>query len=115
MLKILIVDDDVISGNLLKDLVEYMGIQAEAVETAEEALEKLSLEKFDLLITDVNMPGMSGIELAKWVGEKWPGLKVVFISGFPQDNQWGAVSALFLAKPISFEELKSIIIKELST
>jgi CheY-like chemotaxis protein len=63
--RILIVDDDLKSRKLLKDILEWKGYEVVTVEGGEEAIEYLSTDSdFDLIIIDMLMPFMSGIELA---------------------------------------------------
>ena len=61
--KILVVDDSITTRTLEVSILQRQGYQVQAVVNAEEALEVLQTEKFDLVITDVEMPGMNGFEL----------------------------------------------------
>ena len=61
--KILVVDDDKDIRDVLYDILTFQGFDAEVVEDGEIALEKLLQTPYDLLITDINMPKMDGIEL----------------------------------------------------
>jgi two-component system phosphate regulon response regulator OmpR len=65
MPKILVVDDDRKIRELLKAYLETEGLQVEAAENADIALEKLNIEKFDLITLDVMMPNKSGVQFAK--------------------------------------------------
>ncbi|MEM4390160.1 MAG: response regulator [Candidatus Micrarchaeia archaeon] len=84
-MKVLVVDDSVNILPFYKDALATQGIEAETAASGPEALTKLSLEEFDLLITDYRMPAMSGCELAKNVLEKFPGKKVLILSNMPGD------------------------------
>jgi len=65
--KILVVDDSITTRTLEVSILERQGYQVQAVINAEEALERLQAESFDLLISDVEMPGMNGFELTRQV------------------------------------------------
>ena len=80
MASILIVDDDAtIRDNLYELLSEEYQCQTAA--TAEEALERLAASSYDVVLTDISMPGLSGLELLGLVRQKYPQTPVVVISG----------------------------------
>jgi DNA-binding NtrC family response regulator len=62
---ILVVDDDRIILELVKRILEREGIVAHCVESGEEAIEKMKERTFSLMITDLNMPGLDGLELSR--------------------------------------------------
>ena len=63
MTKVLVVDDERKRRRVLQILLERMGIESVGAESGEEALEHFQAEKFDLVLTDLKMPGMTGLEL----------------------------------------------------
>lgn len=75
-----------------------------------EALEILKYSTIDLLITDLQMPGINGMELVKYVEEHFPAIPKLVITGFPSVD--GAIDAVksgaldYLVKPFTNEELK---------
>lgn len=77
---ILVVDDEVVLLNLVKELLEskYHVLTAE---NAEEAIHLANTHHFDLLLTDIVMEGMNGIELGAYLKEKHPQSKVLYMSG----------------------------------
>lgn len=81
MARILIVDDDPDIGFMLKQLFERRGHEASAVLNGHKAIESLELSPFDIVITDMIMPEMDGIELIMKIRVKYPHLKVIAISG----------------------------------
>ena len=101
--KILIVDDEQSIRNLLKQILEREGYDCELAENAEKAVILLSVKKFDLIISDVQMPGKSGIELLEEIKTLHPHLATLLISGHT-DNQTAKSAILkgaidFLVKP----------------
>lgn len=103
--KILIVDD-------YKDLREMILNQLESsydvscAENGAEALKVLRLKKFDLVVTDFNMPLMDGLELSKKVKEEWPELPLIMMTGRPAEVRLEGTNILrLLVKPFSIESL----------
>ena len=81
-LKILFVEDDPTLRMLTGEVMMELGHDVVASETAEEALEALAREPFDVLLTDVGLAGMSGIDLAREAVTRHPRLSVVIASGY---------------------------------
>jgi two-component system cell cycle sensor histidine kinase/response regulator CckA len=108
--RILLVEDEEPIRNALVRVLSNAGhTVAEAGSTAQ-ALAILEDEDrhFDLLITDVVMPNSSGLDLAEQVTERWPGTRVLLISGFLNDHALGDLDArfAFLAKPFTPKDLQ---------
>jgi CheY-like chemotaxis protein len=80
--RVLIVDDEAIIRMVFKDL---MGKECEVLEasTAEEALELLRTQQVDLIVTDKNLPGSSGLALAQQVRMKNPSARIILMTGYP--------------------------------
>jgi len=109
-LRILIVEDDAASLDAVCELLMTMGFTAQRAANAQTALEALSAETFDVLLTDVLLPGISGIELARRAVSMWPDLLVIFASGkdISESEQlefaWSA-----LRKPYTAEQLRAAV------
>lgn len=80
--KILIVDDEDSIRFLLKDILVDTGYEVWEANNAEDALKKIEENMFNILITDIKMPGMSGIELMRKIKVNYPHIEVILISGF---------------------------------
>jgi len=111
--KILVVDDDLSLLKTTSQLLESVGFEVVAVEDGFAALTRLGAESFNLVITDLRMPGMMGDELVKCIRKKWPGLPIIMITGFPKEMEKSGmaeddVDALVL-KPYAFKGLENII------
>lgn len=82
MATILIAEDDGQMRTFLAAALRRAGHYVEAVESGEDALIAFEGTEFDLLLADVVMPGMDGIELARVASDRRPEIKVMFITGF---------------------------------
>lgn len=82
MIKILLAEDDAVMREYLTRALERSGYSVRAVDRGTAALPLLAEEAFDLLLTDIVMPEMDGIELAQKASELVPSLRVMFITGF---------------------------------
>jgi two-component system cell cycle sensor histidine kinase/response regulator CckA len=104
---ILLVEDEPLVRELSRDMLERQGYRVILASNAREA-EQISgnFGSFDLLITDVVMPNISGAELARRLRAAHPGLKVLFISGYSDDQpESDETGAAFLQKPFSADSL----------
>lgn len=108
---ILIVDDDPGQRSLLNAFLSGQGFQTTVADSGLAALELLGSHAIDLMISDVRMPGMSGLETLQKVRESHPTLPVLMVTAFPDIRdavtamQDGAVN--YLQKPIDLDELLS--------
>jgi two-component system, NtrC family, response regulator PilR len=111
--KILIVDDELSMREFLSILLEREGYAVTAAASAEEALRVMESDPFDLVLSDVNMPGLSGIELLARIKEKSPETAVLILTAFSGAEQ--AVEAMkigaydYVCKPFKNEELKQLV------
>jgi len=109
MATILIAEDDGQMRTFLAAALRRAGHYVEAVECGEDALEALDNTEFNLLLADVVMPGIDGIELARVAGERHPEIKVMFITGFAAvAMKTAAVShgqPRVLSKPVHLKDL----------
>jgi DNA-binding response OmpR family regulator len=116
--KILVVDDSPQISKALSDLLSASGYSVRTAPSAERALQILETATFDLIITDLKMTGMTGIDLAKQVLQKAPGLPVVILTGFgDMDSVINALRlgvADYLKKPFSIDEVMSVVEREIT-
>ncbi|MGJ3648624.1 cell cycle two-component system response regulator CpdR [Sphingomonas sp. GlSt437] len=82
MIRILLAEDDDVMRQYLTRALEKAGYAVSAVDRGTAAMPLIETEHFDLLLTDIVMPEMDGIELAQKAGEIRPDLRVMFITGF---------------------------------
>lgn len=111
-LRILVVEDNPESRELLLEMIAITGHDAHAVISAEEAGFALQNEQFDVLLTDINLPKMSGLELAQNAVLTWPQLKIIFASGYGFlviDNDRINFQFSLLSKPYSLVQLEDAL------
>lgn len=108
--RILVVDDDLNLLDLLTDTLEAIGYCPEAAPGGAEAMDKLNRKKYDLLITDIKMPDIDGIQLLKKVRRYFPDLPVLFITGVAEPEIIGrALPDGVLAKPFRINHIEELI------
>lgn len=113
MANVLIVDDERSMRDFLKILLEKDGHLVTTAENGDKALELLQSREIDLVVSDIRMPGMGGIELLEAVKENSPELPVIMITAFASPND--AVLAMkngafdYISKPFNVDEIKSVI------
>jgi CheY-like chemotaxis protein len=81
-LRILVVEDNLDSQYLVCEMLKAFGHEADGVAHPDDALARLAARRYDVLFTDVSLPGMSGVELARKALDNAPWLKVIFASGY---------------------------------
>jgi two-component system response regulator AtoC len=108
--KLLLIDDDKDMRELLTSALRSFSYAVEAVESGAAALARLQTEHFSAVISDVNLAGMSGIELCTTLSAKWPELPVIIITGHgSMDVAIAAIRAGaydFITKPILMDALR---------
>jgi CheY-like chemotaxis protein len=82
MKAILFVDDHELLARLSCEILEMQGYRAASAYSAQDALDKLKGQKFDLLVTDFRMEGMNGLELARQVHANSPEIPVIIVTGY---------------------------------
>lgn len=108
--RILVVDDDPVVAKSIDRVLTAKGFAVINAQNGEDALKKLKDETYDVVFTDIKMPGISGIEVAERIKASQPWLPVVIITGYGSlENQSRAAAAGvsgFLNKPLSPEMIE---------
>ncbi len=110
---ILVVDDELLIRDLLYDFFSGQGWQVSVADSAEKALDILSSRNINILLTDIKMPNMDGLELSSQVRVDFPELPVVLMTGYPSVDT--AVTALrqrvtdYVIKPFNINQLYKMI------
>ncbi|HWC51832.1 MAG TPA: sigma-54 dependent transcriptional regulator, partial [Nitrospira sp.] len=115
--RILVVDDEINIRGALVTLLEKKHYQVRGSGTGEEALEQLETEAADLVLTDLKMPGMGGMEFLRQLKQKWPDTEVLVMTAFGSIDT--AVEAMrrgaydYITKPIDRERFPLVVEKAL--
>jgi len=121
MKKVMLVDDEIFITEGLKDLIDWKSIGLEVVQTAdsgEEAIKKFNENPVDIIVTDINMPGKTGLELVKELKETGQNVKFIILSGYDEFSyakraiEYGVEN--YILKPIDEEELEAALKKLLA-
>jgi diguanylate cyclase (GGDEF)-like protein len=106
--RVLIVDDDEAVRNTMNEYIQSAGYQSEAVSCAEEALARLEKEDFQVIITDIILPAISGLELTKSIRQNKDS-DVIVMTGYSDDYSYEEAINIgasdFVIKPVRLEEL----------
>jgi DNA-binding response OmpR family regulator len=117
--RILIIEDDDEMRSLLEDFVEEEGYEADSVGKGTYAFRKLIAESFDLIITDIRMPGFSGLEILPELKRLQPEIPIIVITAFGSEEVY--LKALsrgadaYLAKPVPLLQLTTLIHKMINS
>jgi CheY-like chemotaxis protein len=113
MARILIIDDDGEMRSLLKEFFEGEGFETDEVSNGLDGLKRLRKELFDFVITDIRMPGLTGLDILPGIRRLQPQAFVIAITAFGSEQvnrgslERGATA--YLEKPIHFSRLKKLI------
>ena len=112
-LKVLLLDDDPIVGKRLKPALTKIGCEVEVFEDSRMALERIDQTDFDIVITDIRMDEVDGIEILEHVHRKSPRTRVIMITGYAMMSlakkamEKGAFD--FIAKPFKPDDLRRVV------
>jgi two-component system OmpR family response regulator len=112
--RILIVDDEDELVSALVERLNLRGFEAEGVTTGAEALIRLANTPFDVVLLDVKMPELGGLEVIKRIKEKRPDLEVILLTGHSSAQDAEKAKALgafdYLVKPVKIDDLIRILL-----
>ncbi len=114
-LEVLLLDDEPIVGRRLKPALAKIGCEVEVFENPEQALIRLGQKEFDVVVTDIRMDEIDGMQVLQFVRERWPRTKVIMITGYAMMSlareamEKGAFD--FIAKPFKPDDLRRVIAK----
>ncbi len=111
--KLLIVDDDVFVARAMQKVLQSYNYEVLSYERGEQALDRLRQQFFDILITDLQMPEMDGLELIRRAKIIQPEIKAILVTGSPiaesrhKENEMKLSG--FLLKPVNWTELITLL------
>jgi DNA-binding NtrC family response regulator len=116
--RILVVDDEQNSREGLTKILIKEGYEVVAAESGEDALVEAKKQDFDLIITDLRMPEVSGIDVLEKIRAKKPDIGVIIVTAYGEVNSYLKAMTLgafeYLNKPIKLDELRRVISKALN-
>ena len=108
----LLVEDEILVRMAGADMVTDLGHTVHEAGSAEEALRVLEQERVDVVITDIGLPGISGMSLVAQVQERWPAIRIVIASGYtrpPDAADTLGDSVRWLSKPFDLTSLGQVL------
>jgi len=117
-LQVLVIDDDAVVGRSFDRVLSEKGYEVSTALSGEEALETINETNFDVVFTDIKMPGMDGLEVTERIKARCPWTPVVVITGYGTEDNEAKASVLgasgFVRKPLTPEMIESITLKAVS-
>ena len=106
---ILVVDDELDAAKVLAKILKKKGYRIQLAANGLEALQKLHRNNFELVITDILMPKLDGIQLLEQIREEWPTLPVIVMTALDDEQVYSQMLAMgahaYLLKPFEFKQL----------
>jgi DNA-binding NtrC family response regulator len=115
--EIMVVDDEKIVVNMCQRVLEAEGYAVEAFTDSVQALERIKEKRFDIVVTDLKMGKVSGMDILREINERYPDTKVIMLTAYASLD--AAIEAIrekifdFFPKPVKIEDLKKSIKKAL--
>jgi DNA-binding NtrC family response regulator len=113
--QVLVIDDDAVVGRSFDRVLSDKGYQVDTALSGEEGLKDIDTTNYDVVFTDIKMPGMDGIEVAERIRAKCPWTPVVVITGYGTTENEAKASVLgvrgFVRKPLTPEIIENITLK----
>ncbi len=117
MAKILIAEDEVSVQAFVERALRHIGHEVRTVGDGLAALAELQIESYDLLLTDIVMPALDGIALALKVSKEYPGMRILLMTGYAEEQRRAhnleALIHRVISKPFSLEQICAAVEAEL--
>lgn len=114
---VLVIDDDAVVGRSFNRVLSDKGYEVDTAMSGEEALKDIEAHDYDVVFTDIRMPGMDGLEVAEQIKARCPWTPIVVITGYGTEENEAKASVLgvsgFVRKPLTPEMIESITLKAL--
>lgn len=109
-LQVLLVEDNADALEGMIEMTSFFGHEAHGCASAEAALDLLSKESFDVMVTDIGLPGLSGLELARRARDIQPDVSITVASGYARGDDV-PVDVGWLMKPFGIDEYAALLAK----
>lgn len=114
---VLVIDDDAVVGRSFDRVLTAKGYEVDTALNGEDALKDIETHNYDVVFTDIKMPGMNGLDVAEQIKKRCPWTPVVVITGYGTEENEARASVLgvngFVRKPLTPEMIESITLKAL--
>ncbi len=114
-LQVLVIDDDAVVGRSFDRVLSEKGYEVSTALSGEEAMNSIGNTNYDVVFTDIKMPGMDGLEVTERIKARCPWTPVVVITGYGTEENEARASVLgasgFVRKPLTPEMIESITLK----
>jgi DNA-binding NtrC family response regulator len=114
---VLVIDDDAVVGRSFNRVLSAKGYEVDTAMSGAEALKDIEAHNYDVVFTDIRMPGMDGLEVAEQIKARCPWTPIVVITGYGTEENEAKASVLgvsgFVRKPLTPEMIESITLKAL--
>lgn len=109
-MRVLLVDDEADLASALAERLDMRGIEADWVNSGQEALERAAESRYDLAVLDLKMPKIGGLELKARMQGLYPHMKFIFLTGYGSEKDFQTVACesgeqCYLVKPVEIEDL----------
>jgi len=115
--QVLVIDDDAVVGRSFDRVLSEKGYEVSTALNGEDALHTMESKNFDVVFTDIKMPGMDGLEVTERIKAKCPWTPVVVVTGYGSEENEAKASVLgangFVRKPLTPEIIESVTLKAL--
>ena len=112
-LNILVVEDDEVLRESFQQLLSYLFAEVDAAVDGQDALDQLAEKNYDIVLTDLRMPRMSGFQLLQEIRQQSPQQPIVVISAYEDEalrRELAVYKVHYLSKPVILEELLKVVI-----
>jgi CheY-like chemotaxis protein len=111
MASVLVAEDESAIALLVRRILEQQGHKVRVVVDGRQAVDALNASEYDLLVTDIKMPFLDGIQVVDWVKEQFPSLPVVIISAHLEDAETALAAGAdaFQMKPFTRDQLLAVV------
>lgn len=117
--QVLVIDDDAVVGHSFDRVLSEKGYEVDTALSGEKGLEDIDARHYDVVFTDIKMPGIDGIEVAERIRKKCPWTPIVVITGYGTTENEARASVLgvsgFVRKPLTPEIIENVTLKALET